>query len=68
MARFGGSLLVPCVQELAKKPMTVVPSRYIRLQQEAAIISDDILISKIPVIDMQNLLSEVLENSELLMS
>ncbi|KAJ4726529.1 2-oxoglutarate (2OG) and Fe(II)-dependent oxygenase superfamily protein [Melia azedarach] len=65
MANLGGSLLVPCVQELAKKTIAVVPSRYIRPEQEAPIISDDALISEIPVIDMQSLLSGELENSEL---
>ncbi|KAH9779428.1 hypothetical protein WN944_014436 [Citrus x changshan-huyou] len=66
MAKFRGSLSVPCVQELAKNPTLVVPPRYIRPDQDATtIISDDALVSKLPVIDMQSLLSEESMDSEL---
>ncbi|ESR55568.1 protein SRG1 [Citrus sinensis] len=66
MAKVGGSLSVPCVQELAKNATLVVPPRYIRADQDATtIISDDALVSKLPVIDMQSLLSEELMDSEL---
>ncbi|KAH9723499.1 protein SRG1 [Citrus sinensis] len=65
MAKIGGSLLVPCVQELVKNPMLVVPPRYIRPDQDSPINSDDTLISQIPVIDMQSLLSEESMDSEL---
>ncbi|GAY54999.1 hypothetical protein CUMW_161030 [Citrus unshiu] len=58
MAKIGGSLLVPCVQELVKNPMLVVPPRYIRPDEDSPLNSDDTLISQIPIIDMQSLLSE----------
>ena len=65
MAQIGSSLLVPCVQELVKNPALVVPDRYIRPDQDSPLISDDTLISQIPVIDMQSLLSEESMDSEL---
>ena len=65
MAKYGGSLLVPSVQELAENPMVAVPPRYIRPEQDATVISDHTLISKFPVIDMQSLLSEESLDSEL---
>ncbi|GAY55009.1 hypothetical protein CUMW_161100 [Citrus unshiu] len=65
MAKYGGSLLVPSVQELAENPMVAVPPRYIRPEQDAPVISDNTLISKFPVIDMQSLLSEESVDSEL---
>ncbi|KAH9723510.1 protein SRG1 [Citrus sinensis] len=58
MAKIGGSLLVPCVQEWVKNPMLVVPPRYIRPDEDSPLNSDDTLISQIPIIDMQSLLSE----------
>ncbi|KAL9437996.1 hypothetical protein AB3S75_023792 [Citrus x aurantiifolia] len=58
MAQIGSSLLVPCVQEMVKNPALVVPDRYIRPDQDPPLISNDTLISQIPVIDMQSLLSE----------
>lgn len=66
MAKYGSSLLVPSVQELAKNPTVAVPPRYIRPGQGAPVISDDALISKFPVIDMQSLLSEASMDSELI--
>ncbi|GAY55000.1 hypothetical protein CUMW_161030 [Citrus unshiu] len=64
MAKIGGSLLVPCVQELVKNPMLVVPPRYIRPDEDSPLNSDDTLISQIPIIDMQSLLSEESMDSE----
>ncbi|GLU14726.1 hypothetical protein SLE2022_312790 [Rubroshorea leprosula] len=60
------SLPVPCVQELAKEPLTTIPPRYIRpdLQQQP-ILSDDGLVLEIPIIDMQSLLSEESMEAEL---
>ena len=65
MAQIARSLLVPCVQELVKNPALVVPDRYIRPDQDSPLISDDTLISQIPVIDMQSLHSEESMDSEL---
>ncbi|KAH9779432.1 protein SRG1 [Citrus sinensis] len=65
MAKYGGSLLVPSVKELAENPMVAVPPRYIRPKQDAPVISDNTLISKFPVIDMESLLSEESMDSEL---
>ncbi|KAH9779413.1 protein SRG1 [Citrus sinensis] len=65
MAQIARSLLVPCVQELVKNPALVVPDRYIRPDQDSPLISDDTLISQIPVIDMQSLLSKESMDSEL---
>ncbi|GLT62260.1 hypothetical protein SLA2020_349100 [Shorea laevis] len=54
----GSSLLVPCVQELAKEPLTTIPERYIRPEQEQPIVSSSDSALEIPVIDFQNLLSQ----------
>ncbi|PKI69080.1 hypothetical protein CRG98_010549, partial [Punica granatum] len=51
----GGSLLVPSVQELAEQPLTSVPERYIRTDQEPPSMASDCH-KEIPVIDMQRLL------------
>ncbi|MFS7954225.1 putative codeine 3-O-demethylase [Helianthus anomalus] len=58
-ALHGVSLPVPNVQELAKEPLTRVPSRYIRPDQDSPIIST--LPSsrpQVPVIDMERLSSQ----------
>ncbi|KAF5798194.1 putative thebaine 6-O-demethylase [Helianthus annuus] len=58
-ALHGVSLPVPNVQELAKEPLTRVPSRYIRPNQDSPIISS--LPSsrpQVPVIDMERLSSQ----------
>ncbi|KAL0545737.1 hypothetical protein IC582_015628 [Cucumis melo] len=62
--RFGSSILVPSVQELAKHPITEIPHRYIRpdLPHHSPISSDA---SQIPVIDMSNLRSHDTMDSEL---
>ncbi|GKU92972.1 hypothetical protein SLEP1_g6621 [Rubroshorea leprosula] len=54
----GSSLPVPCIQELVKELDTAIPPRYIRPeQQQQQIVSDADSMLKIPVIDMQSLLS-----------
>ncbi|XP_010273388.1 PREDICTED: protein SRG1-like [Nelumbo nucifera] len=60
----GSSILVPCVQELAKQHLVIVPPRYVR-SQHPPIISNPDSIPTIPVIDMQSLLSEESMDSEL---
>ncbi|CAK9325289.1 unnamed protein product [Citrullus colocynthis] len=56
-SRFGSSILVPSVQELAKQPITEIPPRYIRpdLLHRFPIAS---AASEIPVIDMSNFHSD----------
>ncbi|XP_052183299.1 protein SRG1-like [Diospyros lotus] len=56
----GGSLEVPCVQELAKQSLKAVPSRYVRSDQDFVDVSssaDPTSLRELPVIDMQRLLS-----------
>ncbi|KAE9461982.1 hypothetical protein C3L33_06111, partial [Rhododendron williamsianum] len=53
----GSSLLVPCVQELAKESLTTVPARYIRHDQDPPITSYATSIPDVPTIDMEKLLS-----------
>ncbi|KAK9268688.1 hypothetical protein L1049_000448 [Liquidambar formosana] len=64
-ASVGSSLLVPSVQELAKKPGLSVPPRYVRPHEDQPIVSDPVLIHQVPVINMQSLLSEESMDSEL---
>ncbi|MED6193652.1 hypothetical protein PIB30_021627 [Stylosanthes scabra] len=61
------SILVPCVQELAKQPLTTVPQRYIRPDQDPTLLSATIseALPQLPVIDMTKLLSQDLKQSEL---
>lgn len=59
----GSSLIVPSVQELAKQTLTEVPSRYLRSDQDPPIIisyeSENVTpLESVPVIDLQNLLSQ----------
>lgn len=61
----GGSLPVPCVQDLAKKPLTNVPPQYIRADQESPFICNPDLAANVPVIDMSKLLSADFMDSEL---
>ncbi|KAK7401739.1 hypothetical protein VNO78_13451 [Psophocarpus tetragonolobus] len=63
----GTSLLVPSIQELAKKNLSTIPQRYTQPQHEdLVLISEDVnSILEIPVIDMQSLLSEESGSSEL---
>ncbi|RZC90046.1 hypothetical protein C5167_044675 [Papaver somniferum] len=58
--KLGGSLLVPSVQELAKRSPAEVPAQYIRNDQEPLITnlsSVSLIDQTIPVIDLQKLLS-----------
>ncbi|KAI3824388.1 hypothetical protein L1987_05846 [Smallanthus sonchifolius] len=61
-----GSLSVPNVQELAKEPLTRVPPRYIRPDQDSPIISSMLSSQRdqVPIIDMERLLSEDSVQSE----
>ncbi|WRX29662.1 Oxoglutarate/iron-dependent dioxygenase - like 10 [Theobroma cacao] len=63
--RYGSSLLVPSVQELAKKSIATIPPRYLRPDLEKPIVSDASLMSEIPVIDMEGLVSKESMDSEL---
>ncbi|RXH84085.1 hypothetical protein DVH24_026984 [Malus domestica] len=54
---YGGSLLVPSVQELVQKPILTIPPRYIQPHHQE-IISSDHHAHQIPSIDMQQLLSQ----------
>ncbi|OMO92624.1 Oxoglutarate/iron-dependent dioxygenase [Corchorus olitorius] len=63
---FGNSLLVPCVQELAKdSSMTKIPPRYHHPDLQQTAVSGDGPTLEIPVIDMKSLLSEESMASEL---
>ncbi|KAJ7978988.1 Protein SRG1-like [Quillaja saponaria] len=61
----GTSLLVPSVQELAKKTLSTVPSRYVRLDQDPPIISKITSLPEVPVIDLTKLFSEDFKEFEL---
>ncbi|GJT46467.1 SRG1-like protein [Tanacetum coccineum] len=52
----GGSLRVPCVQELAKESLTEAPHRYVQLNQDPIFVSATL--TEVPIIDMQRLFSE----------
>lgn len=62
---FGRSIIVPSVQELAKEPITHVPSRYVRESQDLLIDSNESSLPVVPVIDLSRLLVEDSMNSEL---
>ncbi|EXB58295.1 Protein SRG1 [Morus notabilis] len=59
IAKLGGSLAVPSVQELAKETTTLkaVPERYVRRDQDPTFIPNITSLPQVPVIDMNNLLS-----------
>ncbi|KAA3476846.1 protein SRG1-like [Gossypium australe] len=57
LAKLGISLLVPSVQELAKKPLKEVPPRYVH-DEDSPIISHSNPLPQVPVIDMQKLSSQ----------
>ncbi|KAK6917259.1 Non-hem dioxygenase N-terminal domain [Dillenia turbinata] len=59
---FGKSLMVPCVQELARQPITNIPPRYIRADDDRSIA---VFTPSVPVIDLQRLLHEDPLNSEM---
>ncbi|KAM5587807.1 protein SRG1 [Rosa sericea] len=66
LAKLGSSLPVPSVQELAKEPLTTVPHRYVRPDQDPPFISGMATSSpQVPVIDMNKLLSEETMPAEL---
>ncbi|XP_071702171.1 protein SRG1-like [Rutidosis leptorrhynchoides] len=56
---FGGSLLVPSVQELVKEPIIEVPPRYVRHDQDPRVVScPPSSLPQVPIIDMERLSSE----------
>ncbi|KAK7324481.1 hypothetical protein VNO77_28055 [Canavalia gladiata] len=68
MEPLGTSIVVPSVQELAKQNISNVPARYIQSQQseDMVVVSEaDHHVLKIPIIDMQRLLSVESGASEL---
>lgn len=55
---FGKSLIVPSVQELAKQPLTNIPPRYVRPNQDPPIVSNDSSsLPTVPIIDLQTLIN-----------
>ncbi|KAK8477347.1 hypothetical protein V6N11_029208 [Hibiscus sabdariffa] len=58
VSKLGSSLLVPCVQELAKKPLKQVPPRYVRTDEDSPIVSHTSPSPQVPVLDLQKLSSE----------
>lgn len=58
MLKFGTSLLVPSVQELAKQPITKVPEQYFHPNQDSPVICNTNSLPQIPIIDLSKLLSE----------
>ncbi|KAE8705895.1 putative Senescence-related protein 1 [Hibiscus syriacus] len=58
LAKLGASLLVPSVQELAKEPLTKLPPRYVRTDEDPPVASHTNLLPQVPVIDMQKLSSQ----------
>ncbi|KAJ9690866.1 hypothetical protein PVL29_013160 [Vitis rotundifolia] len=68
LTSLGGSLLVPSVQELAKKTLTTVPPRYLRPEQDPPFLSDSSTTCSsihVPVIDIHRLVSGDVLDSEL---
>jgi hypothetical protein len=66
VVQFGSSLIVPCVQELAKVNTAAIPPRYIRPDQDQpTIIPSCASVNEIPVVDMQRLLDQESMDSEL---
>ncbi|XVF18448.1 hypothetical protein REPUB_Repub11eG0022400 [Reevesia pubescens] len=61
----GNSLLVPCVQELAKNTKTTIPPRYLHPDLDQTTNFDDNPKLEIPVIDLKSLVSEESMDSEL---
>ncbi|XP_059433263.1 protein SRG1-like [Corylus avellana] len=62
---FGKSIIVPSVQELAKKSIAHIPSRYVREGQDPSIVSDELSLPTVPVIDLERLVVEDSMSSEL---
>ncbi|KAK0579084.1 hypothetical protein LWI29_020743 [Acer saccharum] len=65
LTNLGSSLPVPYVQELAKEPLTAVPTRYVRPDQDPPFISSTTSSPEVPVIDLFRLLSGDSMKSEL---
>ncbi|KAK7307009.1 hypothetical protein VNO77_39695 [Canavalia gladiata] len=57
MSKFGTSLLVPSVCELAKQPITEIPEQYLHPNQDPTVISHTTL-PQAPIIDLNKLLYE----------
>ncbi|CAI0437376.1 unnamed protein product [Linum tenue] len=57
----GSSLLVPSVQDLIKTQLGVVPSRYLRPDQDQPIVFD----ADVPIVDLEKLIDEATMDSEL---
>ncbi|XP_058775670.1 protein SRG1-like [Vicia villosa] len=58
MSKFGTSLLVPSVQELAKKPNLQVPEQYLHPNQDSLDVSNTTSLEQVPIIELSKLLSE----------
>ncbi|CAI8595580.1 unnamed protein product [Vicia faba] len=58
MSKFGTSLLVPSVQELAKSPNLQVPQQYLHPNQDPIDVSNITSLEQVPVIELSKLLSE----------
>ncbi|GAU21701.1 hypothetical protein TSUD_242730 [Trifolium subterraneum] len=58
MSKFGTSLLVPSVQEIAKQPNIQVPQQYLQPNQDPIDVSNTISLQQVPIIDLSKLLSE----------
>ncbi|XP_024640297.1 protein SRG1 isoform X2 [Medicago truncatula] len=58
MFKFGSSILVPSVQELAKQPNTEIPEQYLHPNQDPINVSNTTSLQQVPVIDLSKLLSE----------
>ncbi|KAE8726238.1 putative Senescence-related protein 1 [Hibiscus syriacus] len=56
--KLGSSLLVPSVQEIAKKPLLKLPPPYVRTDEDSPIVSHTNPSPQVPVLDMQKLLSQ----------
>lgn len=63
----GSSLPVPCIQDLVKEPLTTIPPRYIRpdQQQQQPVVSNLDSEIEFPIIDMLSLLSQETMEPEL---
>jgi hypothetical protein len=58
MSKFGTSLLVPSVQEIAKQPNIQVPQQYLQPNQDPIDVSNTTSIQEVPIIDLSKLLSQ----------
>ncbi|KAK6284017.1 hypothetical protein POUND7_002969 [Theobroma cacao] len=64
VVNFGKSIIVPSVQELAKEPITKIPHRYLRPEQEPHSVLGDELLPSVPIIDLQKLVAGDFVDSE----